>query len=203
MTAKTKAKAKRISKPKTRAQWAKEICANYKQSVESARALVDGILKTGRSLIAAKKALDHNGEWLPLIERDLPFSESMAQQYMALARDPRIANAQRVRLLPATIGTLFDLSRLSDTDFKRGLESGAINPAMKRTDVRTIKVHETHRTERLGVAPHVASTLKVTHSPPIIAEPNYNSQSSQIQGDDDVAVPGISGAERSRVFIEV
>ena len=61
-----------VRKSKTRAQWAAEIIAAHKQSVES-------ILKIGHTLIAAKKALAH-GEFLKMIEHDLPFDASTAQR---------------------------------------------------------------------------------------------------------------------------
>ena len=55
---------------KTRAQWAKQICASAQRTVGS-------ILETGRLLIAAKKALDH-GEFESMIANDLPFDASTA-----------------------------------------------------------------------------------------------------------------------------
>jgi hypothetical protein len=66
---------------KTRAQWAKQICA-------SAQRTVDSILETGRLLIAAKKALDH-GEFESMIANDLPFDASTARRQMKITRDPR------------------------------------------------------------------------------------------------------------------
>jgi hypothetical protein len=50
-----------------RTQWAARISAAWQQSVTS-------IIETGRLLTEAKAALDH-GEWLPMVESDLPFSE--------------------------------------------------------------------------------------------------------------------------------
>ena len=75
---------------KTRAQWAAEICAAHKQSIE-------GILKMGRALIAAKDALEH-GSFQKMIDHDLPFDASTAQRLMKIARDPRTAKAAHVQL---------------------------------------------------------------------------------------------------------
>jgi len=51
--------------------------------------------------------------------------------------------------LPAKVGTLFDISRLSDPEYEHGLKSGAINHAMKRDDVKKMKFDVGHRTEDL------------------------------------------------------
>jgi hypothetical protein len=89
---------------KTRAQWAKQICA-------SAQRTVDSILETGRLLIAAKKALDH-GEFESMIANDLPFDASTARRQMKIARDPRISAHGHV--LPAAWRTIYELTMLPD-----------------------------------------------------------------------------------------
>jgi hypothetical protein len=111
---------------KTRAQWAAEICAAHKQSIE-------GILKMGRTLIAAKDALEH-GSFQKMIDHDLPFDASTAQRLMKIARDPRIANAARVQLLPMAWGTLYELTKLPDAAFAAAVESGAITPQTTRAE---------------------------------------------------------------------
>ncbi|MGZ5228033.1 MAG: DUF3102 domain-containing protein [Burkholderiales bacterium] len=122
---------------KTRAQWAAEIRAAHKQSIE-------GILKMGRTLIAAKKALEH-GAFQKMIDHDLPFDASTAQRLMKIGRDPRIANAARVQLLPMAWGTLYELTKLPGAEFKQAVASGAINPAMTREQARTVRVNVSHR----------------------------------------------------------
>jgi Protein of unknown function (DUF3102) len=120
---------------KTRAQWAAEICAAHKQSI-------DGILKMGRTLIAAKKALEH-GAFEKMIERDLPFDASTAQRLMKIARDSRICKAAHGQLLPATWRTLYELTKLPDKAFEQAAASGAIHPKMTREGARllNLKVH--------------------------------------------------------------
>jgi hypothetical protein len=117
---------------KTRKQWAAEICAAHKQSIAE-------VLKIGRTLIAAKIALEH-GAFQKMIEDDLPFDASTAQRLMKIARDPRLANAAREQLLPIAWGTLYELTKLPDVEFKRAVASGAINPQMTREQARLVRV---------------------------------------------------------------
>ena len=79
---------------RTRAQWARAICATHKATVQN-------IFKMGRLLSAAKKKLQH-GEFTTMIESDLPFGKRTAQMLMAVAADARLAKANHGSLLPAT-----------------------------------------------------------------------------------------------------
>jgi len=67
---------------------------------------VEGILDTGRKLIAAKAELGH-GRFLRIfadheqpVERPVPFGRRTAQQLAAVAGDPRLANANHGSYLP-------------------------------------------------------------------------------------------------------
>jgi len=89
MSTPTKANKTDSTVAKSRPEWAAEIHADYKKTIEQS---IEGILKIGRTLIAAKKALPH-GAFLEMIDHDLPFDSSTAQRLMKIARDPRIAKA--------------------------------------------------------------------------------------------------------------
>jgi hypothetical protein len=110
-----------------RTQWAARISAAWQQSVTS-------IIETGRLLTEAKAALDH-GEWLPMMESDLPFQRNTAQRLMKIAADSRLANRAHVPLLPPSWGTLYELTKLDDDTFDQKLRDGSINPEMQRKDV--------------------------------------------------------------------
>jgi Protein of unknown function (DUF3102) len=110
-----------------RTQWAARISAAWQQSVTS-------IIETGRLLTEAKTALDH-GEWLPMVESDLPFQRNTAQRLMKIAADSRLANRAHVPLLPPSWGTLYELTKLDDATFDQKLRDGSINPDMQRKDV--------------------------------------------------------------------
>jgi Protein of unknown function (DUF3102) len=142
---KTTIQKKTMSKTKTRSQWAADIIASHKQSIEA-------ILKMGSTLNAAKKALDH-GEFQKMIESDLPFDASTAQRLMKIARDPRIRKTAHVQLLPIAWGTLYELTQLPDEEFNDAIKSGAINPKMTREQARTVRVKSSDNTVRI-VAPY-------------------------------------------------
>jgi hypothetical protein len=128
---------------RTREQWAKHISSLYCKSA----------FELGCELSRAKKALPH-GEFLQMIETDLPFSASTAQRLMKVAADPKLRNAAHAQHLPAAWPTLYELTKLDDKSFAEGVESGAINADMTRADaVETRKV-----------------TLQITHKPKPINE---------------------------------
>src|SRR5271165_651243 len=110
-----------------RTQWAARISAAWQQSVTS-------IIETGRLLTEAKGALDH-GEWLPMVETDLPFQRNTAQRLMKIAADSRLANRAHVPLLPPSWGTLYELTKLDDDTFDQKVRDGTINPEMQRKEV--------------------------------------------------------------------
>ena len=108
----------------TRAEWAERITADWRQTLM-------GIFATGRDLILAKGQLEH-GEWLKMIEEDLPFGPRTAQMVMKIASDPRLQNTKYISHLPPAWGTLHQLTRLSDDDFDAAIVDGTICPDMKQ-----------------------------------------------------------------------
>jgi DNA N-6-adenine-methyltransferase (Dam) len=115
--------------PPTREVWASRITSSYRKSVLA-------IVETGQLLVAAKKALPH-GEFGDMCELDLPFDIRTAQKLMAIASDPRITTQESY--LPAAWTTLFELSKLDDETFQRGIDDGSINPSTSRKDVHRLK----------------------------------------------------------------
>jgi hypothetical protein len=85
-----------------RAAWAKRIG-------EAWGSVLEAVLATGRALIEAKEAL--RGEFLEMIEADLPFTASTAQRLMKIAVDGRIRDAVQ-QSLPVAWGTLPGWGRL-------------------------------------------------------------------------------------------
>lgn len=95
--------------------------------------------EVGRRLIAAKEGLDH-GDFQAMIAADLPFGPRLAQMFMAVARDARLANTQRVSLLPDGIAARYALTRLDDAALEDAFDRGAIGPATTRADAVRIKM---------------------------------------------------------------
>ena len=112
-----------------RASWARSIAGAWQKSVEA-------IFETGRLIAQAKNALPH-GEFGTMIETDLPFSASTAQRLMAISADPKLSDPAHVQHLPASWGTLYELTKLDEETFKRRVGEGTIRPDMIRRDVAT------------------------------------------------------------------
>jgi N6-adenosine-specific RNA methylase IME4 len=98
------------------------------------RASFEGILETGRLLIAAKEALAH-GEWEEMRDKLLPFKKNTAARLMAIANDERISNVANSPLLPPVWTTLYDLTKLDDDKFEERVRDGTIRPDMVAKDI--------------------------------------------------------------------
>lgn len=125
--------------------------AGYAARIEAAwNKTREGIFEVGRLLIDAKAALPH-GEFLLMVENDLPFKGRTAQSLMAVARDERLLNAQHIAHLPTSWGSLYDLTTLDDDQFAEALDAGIIRPDMERKDLAPIKTRA--RQEKNGALP--------------------------------------------------
>jgi N6-adenosine-specific RNA methylase IME4 len=107
--------------------WALRITMRWRASVEA-------IIEVGQLLIDAKGRLPH-GEFGTMLENALPFGERTAQRLMAIAGDKRLSNPTHVSRLPASWGTLYELTQLSDAEFDRGVEQQVIRPDMERREI--------------------------------------------------------------------
>jgi hypothetical protein len=145
----------------SRAGWADKIRTAWQSSF-------NGIIECGRLLIAAKEKLEH-GEFLQMIESELPFKARTGQRLMKIAQDERITNASNSTLLPPHLHTLYEISRLPDRAFEQKLSDGTIHPEMQRKDVarenRIISLLKAPR--RLVGAKHPAETI---HLPAVRAK---------------------------------
>jgi hypothetical protein len=92
---------------------------------------VNSIIECGRLLIAAKDELKH-GEFLKMIENNLPFKRSTAQALMKIAADRRITKYQHAGCLPAHWSTLVKLAQLPDAAFEARIADGTIHPGLER-----------------------------------------------------------------------
>jgi N6-adenosine-specific RNA methylase IME4 len=112
-----------------RAAWAERITTAWRKGVEA-------IIESGRLLLDAKAdpSLPH-GDFLDMIERDLPFGARTAQMLMKIGADPRLANANHASLLPPHWTTLYELTKLTDEQFEAKVAAGEIHPELERRDV--------------------------------------------------------------------
>jgi hypothetical protein len=65
---------------------------------------------------------------------ELPFGARTAQRLIAVAE--RFSNTEHVRYLPASWGTLYQLSRLDEAEFEKRLAAGEINAELERSAVQ-------------------------------------------------------------------
>lgn len=99
---------------RTRGQWAAHIRRTHKATIA---ACVGAVLKLGRTLLAAKKALPH-GTFLKMIDDDLPVTASTAQRLMAIAADRKLKKAAHAQYLPTAWPTLYELTKLPEETFE-------------------------------------------------------------------------------------
>lgn len=99
---------------------------------------VEGILEVGALLVQAKADLDH-GEFEGMVRKCCPFSVRTARQLMQIASNPVLSNRQRVADLPASWGTLAELSRLEPDELKHAIGNHWVKPEMTRDDVVSLR----------------------------------------------------------------
>jgi hypothetical protein len=109
-------------KPRTVDEFAERIAHCWRKSVEA-------IFEVGRLLIRAKEALEH-GEFEGMVESKLPFGARSARMLMSVARDERIR--KHASDLPPSWYTLYELTKLNDSEFDQGIKSGVIHADMER-----------------------------------------------------------------------
>src|SRR5262249_20621059 len=130
-----------------RARFAHDIARAFETSREK-------IFEIGHLLIEAKAALPH-GEFLAMIESDLPFTARYAQMLMKIASDQRLVNTNHGSHLPTSPRTLYELTKLSDRELIRRIEDGTIHPSMERRDIATTVKAERRETRELDLAKRI------------------------------------------------
>lgn len=94
-------------------------------------------LEIGHHLLKAKENLPH-GEFLPMLERDLPFSRSVANRLMAVAA----AVKQEVippRLVPIAYSVAYQVVTLPAETLQQAVAEGKIRPDMTRSEAEALR----------------------------------------------------------------
>lgn len=113
-----------------RSVWAVRIREAYGQTVEA-------VFQVGRELLQAKQALPH-GEFMRMVEKELPFSADTAQRYMAISSASHLQIPRIARHLPSSWYTLHVLQRLDVSTFDAAVTAGKIHPEMTRADAEAL-----------------------------------------------------------------
>jgi hypothetical protein len=113
-----------------RPAWANRIRLAVGKSVEA-------ILEVGRLLLAAKEQIPH-GEFMEMVQLDLPFSIQTADKFMAVASNHLLTDPAHVRNLPPSWGHLYELSRIPGERLAKALRDGEIRPDMQRAQIQLL-----------------------------------------------------------------
>ena len=73
-----------------------------------------------------------HGEFLKMVEEELPFRTRMAQLLMSVSGHPVISNSHHGANLPSSWRTLAVLAQLSESQFLKQLKAGSIHPGSER-----------------------------------------------------------------------
>jgi hypothetical protein len=116
-------------------------------------------IEIGRYLAEAKERLEH-GEFMPMIESDLPFGHKVAVKLMAVAKavDEGIFPPKD---LPSSYSTVYELISLKEDERARAVEAGIVRCDVSREEIVRFK-HQI-RAERQEGAPKAfvsAATLR-------------------------------------------
>jgi hypothetical protein len=101
---------------------------------------VANIVETGRLLIEAKDDIGFGGFEEMIRSGELPFKRGTAYALIAIANDRILSDVQHVEQLPASWGTLYQLTTLPKhgVDLEILIEEGAIHNRLERKDVRAL-----------------------------------------------------------------
>lgn len=113
-----------------REQWADRIRSAWLTTVTA-------VLDTGRLIIEAKAQLP-SGEFMAMVEQDLPFGVSTADKLVAIYRNPALVNSEHIPKLPPSWGTLYELSRADCIDLDRWIDDDTIHPEMKLNEAKAL-----------------------------------------------------------------
>jgi hypothetical protein len=114
---------------KLRAHWVAKILKVHGKTVAA-------IIEQGKTLRDAKVALDKTDQWMEIFERkEVPFSLSLAERFMRIARHPKLADSANWQILPAVVSSLYELAKLSDEEFERRKKDGTLHQDMTCNDV--------------------------------------------------------------------
>ena len=111
-------------------------------------------------LLAAKEDLAH-GEWAKMCKK-LPFSENSAFRLMSVAQHHGLSNPAHVQDLPPSWGTLYELTKLDESQFTEALDAGLIHPEMQRKDVTKLRDELSRQDASDGVIVGPRDTCGVT-----------------------------------------
>lgn len=128
--------------------WAGRIRPHLQQAVSA-------IVAAGRELAEARAVAPHGG-WTPLCD-ELGLHPRTAQQFMQIAANPALADANHGSHLPPTWTVLRELARMEPGQLVEAIEDGHVTPELGRGQARAL-VARGYRRQAQPVAPTYRSS---------------------------------------------
>lgn len=131
----------------------------YLQEIERRwKGALQSILEAGQLLLEAKQNL-LRVQFKHLLE-ELPFKKRTADRLMAIASDPRLTDNGYHKFLPSCWGTLYEISRLSDSQFKIAISQGILKPQATRSEINKFR-HGVKPTKVIGASSALTKTVNL------------------------------------------
>ena len=110
---------------------------------------VNSTLMIGKYLLKDKYELPH-GEFMEMVENELPFGSRTAQVLMQISRNTVLANTQSSAVLPRSLSALVELAKIKPDLLERELNVGSIHPDMTCKDAQLLyeKIHNAQYEKR-------------------------------------------------------
>jgi len=143
-------------------EWSSRINSAWRKTIE-------GVFETGRLIVAAEAAMPPE-QFQYLVKNSLLFDRTTAWRLKAIAKDQRLV--AHVQQLPASWGTLYEITKLPDEEFQQKLARGEINPNMQRKEITGINYALEQKRDAARVKNLVAVTGKVAT---VVIDPPHQS----------------------------
>lgn len=120
--------------------WTDDQWADYINAPEANPVLA--IIERGKRLKERRAACNQKGERLNTFEvflcGNLGMKPAMGSRYVAIGTQARVFLSVKDSL-PPSVGTLYELTRLTKTEFDQAIQSGAIHPEMTRAEAEALR----------------------------------------------------------------
>jgi len=113
-------------------EWARLVKSDLGQAVA-------GFIAAGEHLRQAKIQIPHGG-WEQWVKAEVGISPAKARMLMDISAHAAFANRQHVNDLPASWGTLYELSQLDPPLLEAAIQAGRVHPELERKQAKALVV---------------------------------------------------------------
>lgn len=119
-----------ISHVKNVDQYVDEISGAWHRACES-------IIHVGS--LCASARIDLKPADLKILKSKLRMNDATFSKLIKISQDSRITDQSNQSYLPPSYGTLYELTHLTDDEFRTGIADGIVRPDMQRKDVESLR----------------------------------------------------------------